>query len=141
MTTSTKTLELSEDGPDELNLLGTTGRQREYGLSNMIQKYCGKKLRYDEDALPAISGTLGALSRLFPGGFLYGVPERLFEWGLCWTPDNATAEVRRRTPSTRPPESRLHPSELPSWSRVGWQGSIAMSSRLEEPTLHPGLHP
>lgn len=109
-----------------------TGSQRKKELNHTIQKYCMKQLRYDEDALPAISGTLRALSRFFPGGFLYGIPEALFEWGLCWTPDNATAELRRRQPSLRPQESRLHPSELPSWSWVGWHGGIAMSSRSEE---------
>ncbi|KAH8745574.1 heterokaryon incompatibility protein-domain-containing protein [Diaporthe sp. PMI_573] len=141
MTISTKTVEPVEDVTSWPSVSWTTGSHREHDLSQTIQKYCMKNLRYDEDALPAISGTLGALSRFFPGGFLYGIPEVLFEWGLCWTPDNATAELRRRQPSPRPPESRLHPSELPSWSWVGWHGGIAMSSRLEEPILPLKPHP
>lgn len=144
MTISTKALKLSGHNRDETSSIratGREGRQREHLLSQMIQRYCVKQLRYDEDAFPAISGTLSALCRSFPGGFLYGIPELLFEWGLCWTPDHAAAELRRRKPSSRSPERRLHPSELPSWSWVGWQGSIAMSSRVEDPPLHPGLHP
>lgn len=141
MSTSTKTAHSAEDHTDWPSLFGTTGRQRKHELSQTIQKYCMKQLRYDEDALPAISGTLATLSRFFPGGFLYGIPEALFEWGMCWTPDNATAELRRRTPSARPSESRLHPSELPSWSWVGWQGGIAMSARFDEPDLLLSRHP
>lgn len=141
MSTSTKTVQSTENDTDLPSLFGTTGRKRKLELSHMIQKYCMKQLRYDEDALPAILGTLTTLRRFFPGGFLYGIPEDLFEWGLCWTPDNATAELRRRTPSARPPESRLHPSELPSWSWVGWQGGIAMSSRFDQPELLVILFP
>lgn len=136
MAMSTETVKNpAEDDTSWPSLFETTESQRKNELSQTIQKYCMKKLRYDEDALPAISATLRAMSRFFPGGFLYGIPEALFEWGLCWTPDNATAELRRREPSLRPLESRLHPSELPSWSWVGWHGGIAMSSRSDEPVL------
>lgn len=143
MSISTKTAESGEVDTNFPSSFGPTGRNGKHELSHMIQKYPIKQLRYDEDALPAISGTLATLSRFFPGGFLYGIPEALFEWGLCWTPENARAELRRRTPSGRPPECRLHPSELPSWSWVGWQGAIAMSARLDEAepflTSHPSV--
>lgn len=133
MSTSIKTAEAVSNDTDWPSLFAATGRKSKHELSKTIQKYSMKQLRYDEDALPAISGTLATLSRFFPGGFLYGIPEAFFEWGLCWTPDNATAEIRRRKPSARLPESRLHPSELPSWSWVGWQGAITMSTRFDDP--------
>lgn len=104
---------------------------RLHELGQTVQEYNGKQLRYDEDALPAIAGPLTNLSRAFAGGLLYGIPEMFFEWGLGWTPSNATAELRRRTPSSRPFEDRLHPSGLPSWSWLGWQGDIAMNVRMD----------
>ncbi|ROV90227.1 hypothetical protein VMCG_10248 [Cytospora schulzeri] len=91
-------------------------------LSRLLYDFSHTKLRYDEDALPAISGFLSVLSRSFTGGFLYGIPEMFFERGLGWRPK--TVWLRRRTLSERPVEDRLSPSGLPSWSWIGWQGDI-----------------
>lgn len=105
MSTSTKRANRAESKEEDTNLsrlFKTTGRKRKHELSHMIQKYWTKQLRYDEDALPAISGILETLRCLFPGAFLYGIPEASFEWGLCWTPDHAAAELRRRRPFARP---------------------------------------
>lgn len=56
------------------------------------------------------------LGQTFPGGLLYGIPEFFFEAGLMWAPSG----VIERRRSTRP---RLE-SQLPSWSFLGWQGSV-----------------
>jgi hypothetical protein len=55
----------------------------DWGTFNLlVSKYNNLVLRYDEDALPAISGYLSILSRVLKGGFLYGIPEMMFERGL-----------------------------------------------------------
>jgi hypothetical protein len=41
-----------------------------------------KELTYDEDVLPSITSLLSVLSRPFKGGFLYGLPEWLFDSAL-----------------------------------------------------------
>ncbi|KAI1390059.1 heterokaryon incompatibility protein-domain-containing protein [Hypoxylon trugodes] len=93
-------------------------------LNHTISNYNERQLRYDEDALPAISGLLSVASRTFTGGFLYGLPEMLFETALGWRPYWGHTNLRRRAPSERSEDSRLNPSQLPSWSWVGWQGLL-----------------
>ncbi|KAI0174615.1 hypothetical protein BJ166DRAFT_512586, partial [Pestalotiopsis sp. NC0098] len=56
------------------------------------------------------------LGQTFPGELLYGIPEFFFEAGLMWVPSG----VIKRRRSTRP----LSESQLPSWSFLGWQGTV-----------------
>lgn len=95
-------------------------------LSLVISLYNSSDFRYEEDAFPAISGLLSVASRSFTNGFLYGLPEMLFDCALAWRPNELIRPnpLRRRTPSQRPIDEQLHPSQLPSWSWVGWQGHI-----------------
>lgn len=51
-------------------------------LSSFLCQYNTRSLTYDEDALPAIAGWLSVLSRTFTGGFLYGLPEMMFDTAL-----------------------------------------------------------
>ncbi|KAJ4246271.1 hypothetical protein NW762_013622 [Fusarium torreyae] len=94
-------------------------------LKSLIEEYNELTLRYDEDALPAISGLLSVISRSFEGGFLYGIPEMFFERGLCWKPSTSMFNLRRRVRSSRPEDTQLTPDGLPSWSWVGWQGEVS----------------
>ncbi|KAF5579771.1 heterokaryon incompatibility protein [Fusarium pseudocircinatum] len=94
-------------------------------LQLKVSQYNNTCLRYDEDALPAISGMLSVFSRSFPGGFLFGIPEMFFEHGLSWQPCFSHTNMRRRTPSGRSLEEQLAPPDLPSWSWIGWKGSIS----------------
>lgn len=100
-------------------------------LSDILSCYNVTEARYDEDALPAVSGLLSVLSRSFTGGFLYGIPEMFFERGLGWSPYRDEDELRRRTPSDRPIGSWLSPAELPSWSWIGWQGDFDLDGYRE----------
>ncbi|KAG5657619.1 hypothetical protein KAF25_007652 [Fusarium avenaceum] len=97
----------------------------DWGILNLlVSRYNNLELRYDEDALPAISGYLSILSRVFKGGFLYGVPEMMFERGLGWKPTFPNFNLRRRIRSSRSHDSQLTPSGLPSWSWIGWEGIV-----------------
>ncbi|OCL15173.1 hypothetical protein AOQ84DRAFT_279507 [Glonium stellatum] len=94
-------------------------------LNHLITEYNRRELRYDEDALPGISGLLSVVSRSFTGGFLYGLPEMTFDRGLGWKPHWDHVNLRRRIQSNRPNSSRLSHLSLPSWSWVGWQGLVS----------------
>ena len=91
-------------------------------LSHILCKYNTKQLTYDEDALAGIDGLLTVASRSFAGGFLYGLPEMLFDRALGWRPIWPHVNLRRRQRSARPMSSRVSDSALPSWSWVGWEG-------------------
>ncbi|RFN46088.1 hypothetical protein FIE12Z_9689 [Fusarium flagelliforme] len=93
-------------------------------FSLLVSRYNDMELRYGEDALPAISGFLSVLSRRFQGGFLYGIPEMMFERGLGWKPFLPRTNLERRVHSSRPQSVQLKPSGLPSWSWIGWMGDI-----------------
>ena len=93
-------------------------------LNHLITDYNKRELRFEEDALPGISGLLSAVSRSFTGGFIYGLPEMLFDRGLGWRPLWNHTDLRRRVQSDRPSTSRFSHSSLPSWSWIGWQGMV-----------------
>jgi hypothetical protein len=93
-------------------------------FSLLVSRYNDLTFRYDEDAFPAISGFLSVLSRRFKGGFLYGIPEMMFERGLGWKPFLETTNLERRIRSSRPQTIQLKPSGLPSWSWIGWKGTV-----------------
>lgn len=93
-------------------------------LNHLITTYNMRELRFEEDALPAISGLLSVVSRSFTGGFIYGLPEMLFDRGLGWRPHWNHTNLRRRIQSDRPSTSRLSHLSLPSWSWIGWQGMV-----------------
>ncbi|KAF7948051.1 uncharacterized protein EAE97_003462 [Botrytis byssoidea] len=93
-------------------------------LSSNPSEFNDTELRYDEDALPAISGLLSVLSRTFTGGFLYGIPEMFFERGLSWSPFWNQTNIRRRKFSENFGKNRPSQAGLPSWSWVGWHGFI-----------------
>ncbi|KAH7121689.1 hypothetical protein EDB81DRAFT_231397 [Dactylonectria macrodidyma] len=48
-------------------------------LGHAISIYNSRKLRYDEDGLPAVSSLLSVLSRSFKGSFLYRLLKIFFE--------------------------------------------------------------
>jgi hypothetical protein len=85
-------------------------------LGHLLSEYNKRNLTYDEDALPAIAGLLAVLSRTFTGGFLYGLPEMMFDTALGW--DSEWAQLRERVPS----QSGGIDRQIPAWSWLSWQG-------------------
>lgn len=71
--------------------------------------YSSRRVTLVDDTLKAFSGITHVLSRVFPGGFMYGMPLMFLDIALLWRPQ---ASIRRRA-LTRPPF-------LPSWSWMGW---------------------
>ncbi|CAI6094181.1 unnamed protein product [Clonostachys chloroleuca] len=98
----------------------------DYGsLSHAFTNYNERTLDRDEDVVPAISSFLSVASRTFEGGFLFGIPETMFELSLIWRRYWNHTNIRRRTISTASPDDQSASSGLPSWSWIGWQGMIS----------------
>ncbi|KAF2963496.1 hypothetical protein GQX73_g10075 [Xylaria multiplex] len=62
---------------------------------------------------------------------LYGLPESHFDRFLGWHPFWGHTNLQRRIRSDRPSDALIGPSELPSWSWVGWQGLIDIGTRYD----------
>ncbi|CAH0047634.1 unnamed protein product [Clonostachys solani] len=85
--------------------------------SKHVTEYNRRVLTYPEDALDAFSGILGALSGIFVGGFICGLPRVFFDTTLLWY-NQIPVELRKPahpTPGTAMP---------PTWSWAAWSGSI-----------------
>ncbi|RKL31592.1 hypothetical protein BFJ72_g10996 [Fusarium proliferatum] len=116
---------------DELSLQSNivmAGFPDDSSLCRYFNEYNQRSLTFEEDALPALSGLLSVFSRSFEGGFLYGIPEMFFEHSLCWRA-SGTKGLQRRMASSRPIETRFEYSDLPSWSWLGWKGSVYTRSQ------------
>jgi hypothetical protein len=94
-------------------------------LDHSINEYNNRNISYDEHALSGIAGLLSIASRSFPGGFLFGNAELMFDRGLCWSPFWKSTNVRRRVHSNRHTDGIPNSAHnLPSWSWTGWQGMV-----------------
>ncbi|RFN45535.1 transcription factor [Fusarium flagelliforme] len=100
-------------------------------LSRLSQLICWsfneKTLRYEEDVYNAFAGYNTYLSGIFPYGLVYGHPQMFFEQSLCWSSANG---VRRRKVSERYTGDPIR-NGLPSWSWMGWKGTINFPVDLE----------
>ena len=79
-----------------------------------VIQYNTRELSYESDVLNAFSGVLEAINMHFPSGFVHGLPEFYFDLALLWQP---ATPLRRRSSGnlTYAP---------PSWSWIGWHGSL-----------------
>jgi hypothetical protein len=89
-------------------------------LGHLLGDYNKRNLTFDEDALPAIAGLLAFLSRTFANGFLYDLPEMMFDTALGWDRSRRCGETTKRV------SSRLGPIDrgLPTWSWLSWRGNF-----------------
>jgi hypothetical protein len=78
--------------------------------AELCQRFSRRELRFAEDVMDAFSSTTNALTKGFPGGFLYAMPKIQFSLSLLWTHHDP---AKRR-------------DWLPSWSWIGWDGVPAM---------------
>lgn len=73
-----------------------------------------------EDALAAFAGITTVFSQTFFGGFICGLPALFLDLSLCWhTVQYSRCERRKPSDGSNPTVSGL-----PSWSWIGWRGSI-----------------
>lgn len=96
-------------------------------LSDIAGAYNSKILTFPEDALSAFAGIQSTLHRIYPGGLIYGIPENFFDVALTWQP---RASLARRKASAKSHSGGIS-HKLPSWSWLGWTGTIAFPTDLE----------
>ena len=89
--------------------------------AQLVVDYNGRELSYESDVEPAFAGITTALSTVFSGGFVYGLPEMFFDVALLWEGDGT--EVRRHQFSTQNQTHGQAASQaaFPSWSWMGWR--------------------
>ncbi|KAI0448616.1 hypothetical protein F5B21DRAFT_509972 [Xylaria acuta] len=81
-----------------------------HGYKILVRTYSELLLSFPSDGLRAFIGIIYTLSRSFPGGFLYGMPEYFFDYVTTWVP---YMPVHCRLVNGAPDPA------LPSWSWVG----------------------
>ncbi|GAB1319893.1 hypothetical protein MFIFM68171_10103 [Madurella fahalii] len=91
-----------------------------------VRSYNTRQFTYPEDALKAISSLLSTWRYSFDGGFISGLPQMFFYEALLWQPAET---LQRRVPSNGSVAD--DDAHLPSWSWVGWEGSIDTESWLK----------
>jgi hypothetical protein len=89
-------------------------------LNYTLTCFAKRSCTYPCDSLAAFSGVLGALSSIFPGGFLFGLPELYFSIALLWEAnieqlfDRVSTSIEQGKPK----------AELPWWSWARLHGDI-----------------
>lgn len=78
---------------------------------NIIDRYSRRKLTYETDVLPAISGVLALISDSHGWNFLAGFPAHLLHLSFLWHPSRGGLLIRN--------------SAFPSWSWAGWTGATS----------------
>ncbi|KAF2656427.1 HET-domain-containing protein, partial [Lophiostoma macrostomum CBS 122681] len=96
-----------------------------YRFSRLIEIYNQRTLTFPEDGIDAFAGALSDLGKIFPGGFVAGTPVLFFDAMLTWQPlEPVTKRIKGKAGTNI--DEPLDP--LPSWSWVGWQGTIDIES-------------
>ncbi|KAM3073192.1 hypothetical protein ACMFMG_008904 [Clarireedia jacksonii] len=86
-------------------------------FTNFLDEYTAREMTFDSDSLNAFRGVLRALERkLFPEGFVHGLPLRSHPASLAWMHFNS-ATARRRV-------------EFPSWCWTGWEGQVCYRDQV-----------
>ncbi|KAI0846330.1 HET-domain-containing protein [Daldinia vernicosa] len=87
--------------------------------------YTNRTMTNDSDSLNAFRGMLSSLQKTFlPQGFIWGLPLKEFPQSMRWYHPRAVKPRRR--------------PDFPSWSYVGWEGTIAYTDRLDFATGRTG---
>ena len=101
--------------------------------SRLVTGYSERQLTFDEDALPSFLGVTSQFSQTYHCSFLCGLPEAMLDIALLWGPflgSHAPLLKRRVVSSHSACTSSL--ALLPSWSWIGWQGSIAWNAVVQD---------
>jgi hypothetical protein len=83
--------------------------------------YNRRDLSFESDTRDAFAGIETVLSQAFPGGICNGLPEFFFDKALLWQPLSPMQERNTSLSSNLPLSDRNY---LPSWSWLGWKGSL-----------------
>ncbi|KAK8127181.1 heterokaryon incompatibility [Apiospora sp. TS-2023a] len=80
----------------------------------LAEEYFSRRLTYDCDAVNALAGIISVISRLSPGGLVWGLPAYYFDIFLLWDIECAEGDQM--------PQRRDDSASIPTWSFLGWKG-------------------
>ncbi len=84
--------------------------------ASMVEQYNRRQVTYDSDIMDAFAAVIMQMGYGFPAGFYGGSPEFYFDICLLWQPGNGL----------RPRFLTKDTANLPSWSWLGWEGSLRL---------------
>ena len=99
--------------PDQRYDLALPRDLRLKGLGKLVVEYNQRELSFEEDVGDAFLG-IASLNEAIFGPLHWGVPEAFFDLGMCWLP----------SPALRPRQPTNPDRKVPSWSWMGWYGSL-----------------
>jgi hypothetical protein len=105
---------LDEYGSGERQSMLDSPSLTEY--ASLVEQYNQREVTYDSDIMNAFAGVMTQMCGGFPAGFYGGNPEFYFDICLLWQP--------RR--GLRPRFLTKETTSLPSWSWLGWAGSLLL---------------
>lgn len=119
----------TEDVPEE---------QVWYKFQRLVQDYSSRNLKFQGDAHDAFSAVVEQVRRMTGENFLWGMPSGRFELCLCWEPFRRGLKRREELSTLEMTTFKRH-VPFPSWSWLGWSGSIFL--KVQDKELEVGLNP
>ncbi|APA11729.1 hypothetical protein sscle_08g064990 [Sclerotinia sclerotiorum 1980 UF-70] len=110
-----------------------------YKFRRLVSDYTKRQLTKAGDAHDAFHAILEQVKQLTGDSFLWGIPTRRFELGLCWEPGSLRGVRRRKDLTTLETTSLKRKVSFPSWSWLGWHGAIDI--RVEARYRDLGMNP
>ncbi|KAJ8067231.1 hypothetical protein OCU04_004595 [Sclerotinia nivalis] len=110
-----------------------------YKFRRLVSDYTTRQLTKSGDAHDAFHAILEQVKQLTGDNFLWGVPTRHFELGLCWEPGSLRGVRRRKGLTTLETTSLKRKVPFPSWSWLGWHDAIDI--RVEARYRELGMNP
>ncbi len=98
--------------------------------SSLASEYAGRRLTMSDDTLNAFEGIVAPMRQYLPGGFLFGIPEFIFDIGLLWQHRRRGAKPRSGLDWT----GTKH--EFPSWSWISHH-ALHLQNFWEADFMHP----
>ncbi|CAD6444537.1 09dc9103-2e4f-4484-b6d9-2a34349ee3c5 [Sclerotinia trifoliorum] len=112
---------------------------QERALSRRSIIFTDQQLLWACDAHDAFHAILEQVKQLTGDNFLWGIPTRRFELGLCWEPGSLRGVRRRKDLTTLETTSLKRKVSFPSWSWLGWHDAINI--RVESRYRDLGMNP
>ncbi|KAF7870343.1 hypothetical protein EAF04_004089 [Stromatinia cepivora] len=110
-----------------------------YKFRHLVSDYTKRQLTKSGDAHDAFHAMLEQVKQLTGDNFLWGIPTRHFELGLCWEPGSLRGVRRRKSLTTLKTTSLKRKVPFPSWSWLGWHDAIDI--RVEARYRDLGMNP
>ncbi|EEU37365.1 uncharacterized protein NECHADRAFT_86295 [Fusarium vanettenii 77-13-4] len=100
------------------------------GLNQLVEAYGTRQFTFPEDTLSAFAGFSTAISSIFLGGFIQGLPIMFLDAALLWKANPHTQWPQPGSPNKiyRKVPSKAQGECPPTWSWAGWATEVDYSS-------------